>query len=365
MTDQPMIGLALSGGGFRAAAFHLGCLRALHDRDLLRRVQVVSGVSGGALLAALWAYGPADFDQFDATVVRLLQHGLHGEMLRRVIRPSAVGRNLHAIAAATASLLPGVPKPTVVRRANRTDALADTLREMVFGDVPMTEVTHPNLHVVLNATDLHTTNAVRFGNVRSSCSRYGTIMEPIPVALAVAASAAYPLLLPAIERNYTFERHGERQRQAVLLTDGGVYDNLGLSVLDPNRSSAFSEHVERVPYIVCCDAGRGRLVARSPHFLFPRATRTFEVVHRRSQDGGRARLHEWAATKQIRGFVMAYLGMADNKLPVPVADLIPRQAVAEYGTNFSAMSTTDFDNIASRGEQLIRVLLPHYCPELR
>lgn len=364
MTDQPMIGLTLSGGGFRAAAFHLGCLRALHDRDLLRRVQVVSGVSGGALLAALWAYGPADFDQFDATVVRLLRHGLQGEMLRRVVRPSAVGRNLRAIATATVNLLPCVPKPTVVRRANRTDALADALRDMAFGDVIMAEVTHPNLRVVLNATDLHTSNAVRFGSARSSCSRYGTIIEPIPVALAVAASAAYPLFLPAIERNYTFERHGDQQRRTVLLADGGVYDNLGLSVLEPNRSPAFSEHVERVPYIVCCDAGRGRLVARSPHFLLRRATRAFEVVHRRAQDAGRARLHEWAETKQIEGFVMAYLGMADSGLPVPVADLIPNQSVVDYGTNFSAMNTTDLDNIAGRGEQLIRALLPHYCPEL-
>lgn len=32
----PRIGLALSGGGFRATCFGLGCLRALNDRDLLR-----------------------------------------------------------------------------------------------------------------------------------------------------------------------------------------------------------------------------------------------------------------------------------------------------------------------------------------
>ena len=60
VTD-PRIGLALSGGGFRATAFGLGCLRALHDTDLLRHVAVVSGISGGSLLTAMWAYGPADF----------------------------------------------------------------------------------------------------------------------------------------------------------------------------------------------------------------------------------------------------------------------------------------------------------------
>lgn len=33
------IGLALSGGGYRAAAYHLGTLRALHKMDLLEKVE--------------------------------------------------------------------------------------------------------------------------------------------------------------------------------------------------------------------------------------------------------------------------------------------------------------------------------------
>ncbi|MFG3008653.1 patatin-like phospholipase family protein [Streptomyces calvus] len=71
------LGLALSGGGSRAVAFHLGCLRALNDRDLLDRIRVVSGISGGSLLAALWAYGPSDFADFDARTTDLLRRGLN------------------------------------------------------------------------------------------------------------------------------------------------------------------------------------------------------------------------------------------------------------------------------------------------
>jgi NTE family protein len=59
------IGVALSGGGFRATAFGLGCLRALHDTGLLPGVSVISGISGGSVLAALYAYGPEDFGEFD------------------------------------------------------------------------------------------------------------------------------------------------------------------------------------------------------------------------------------------------------------------------------------------------------------
>ncbi|MFD9734962.1 patatin-like phospholipase family protein [Umezawaea sp. NPDC059074] len=57
----PAVGLALSGGGPRAIAFGLGCMRALHDCDVLRHVRVVSGISGGSVLAAMWAYGPTTF----------------------------------------------------------------------------------------------------------------------------------------------------------------------------------------------------------------------------------------------------------------------------------------------------------------
>ena len=46
-------GLALSGGGFRASFFHLGVLARLAEMDLLRRVEVISTVSGGSIIGAL------------------------------------------------------------------------------------------------------------------------------------------------------------------------------------------------------------------------------------------------------------------------------------------------------------------------
>ncbi|HYJ88286.1 MAG TPA: patatin-like phospholipase family protein [Pyrinomonadaceae bacterium] len=46
------IGLALSGGGFRAALYHLGVLARLAELDVLRNVEVLSCVSGGSILGA-------------------------------------------------------------------------------------------------------------------------------------------------------------------------------------------------------------------------------------------------------------------------------------------------------------------------
>lgn len=72
-TSGPKVGLAISGGGFRATSFGLGALRALHDRGVLDRVVVVSGISDGSLLSAMWAYGPSQFEDFDESVVGLLR----------------------------------------------------------------------------------------------------------------------------------------------------------------------------------------------------------------------------------------------------------------------------------------------------
>jgi NTE family protein len=48
------IGLALSGGGFRASLFHIGVLARLAELGLLRRIEVLSMVSGGSIVGALY-----------------------------------------------------------------------------------------------------------------------------------------------------------------------------------------------------------------------------------------------------------------------------------------------------------------------
>ena len=53
--DQEVkLGLALSGGGFRSAFFHIGVLARLAELDLLRKIDVISSVSGGSIIAAYY-----------------------------------------------------------------------------------------------------------------------------------------------------------------------------------------------------------------------------------------------------------------------------------------------------------------------
>ncbi|MGD9893180.1 MAG: patatin-like phospholipase family protein, partial [Dehalococcoidia bacterium] len=278
------IGLALSGGGFRAAAFHLGCLRALDDRGLLPRVRVISGVSGGALLSALYAYGPANFREFDERATELLRNGLQLSITRQFLMTrraleAGLGVALRpadaAISLAQRLLAPNGPKRQRaalgqtglqrVPRVNVTTAFADVLAERFFGTKSMPMVTHDGLDVVLTACDLWTGSAVRFGSRTSACSRIGEILDDVTVASAVAASAAYPALLPSLEQRYRFrDRAGRELEQLLLLTDGGVYDNLGLSVLELGRDERYTRHVYDVDYVVACDAGQGRLAPALP-----------------------------------------------------------------------------------------------------
>lgn len=345
--SSPRIGLALSGGGFRAVAFGLGALRAMHDRDLLSSVRVVSGISGGAILSALWAYGAEDFGEFDLSTRTLLRTGLQLELTRRALSPRAAIRSLTS---AVRAVTVGSP-----RTFSRTEALVAALANRGL-DVPLSAVTHPDLAVVLSATDLSNGNAVRFGSQVSSSSPLGRIVDAGPVADAAAASAAFPLLLPPLVRRYQFERSdGSRHFTHTAMTDGGVYDNLGVTPLLPGRSSEHTSHVYDLDALIVVDAGRGRFLRTPATHWLRRTKQTFEISHGRVQDGTRSRLH---ATTSVP-LVHVYLGSSDDRLP-SIAGLIPRDPISAYGTNFSAMPASALEALSVRGEQITRALINHH-----
>ena len=370
------IGLALSGGGSRAVAFHLGCLRALHDRGVLPRIRVVSGVSGGGLMTGLYAYGPNNFAEFDERVTELLRRGMQWRIARRALfshrLPQSVGTRAIAGSAAvgTAAAMKMLRRKSsgapLRRWVSRTDAFEDVLRGVLSGvrlDEPRQD---DGLDVVINACDLRTGGAFRFGSQESGSSHLrARLVEAPDLATAVATSAAYPLLLPALDRNWEFERHdGSRFERRVVLTDGGVFDNSGTSAFRPGRSAKHSYNVYSVDYVIACDAGRGLLSERVPFHVASRTARAFEASFRKLQDASRGQLHDDRAAGKLNGFVMPYVGQIDENLPWSPPDLVLRADVVDYPTDFKAMSQADLDLIARRGEQLTRLLVERWCPDL-
>src|SRR5262249_3585772 len=72
---ESQLALCLSGGGFRAALFHLGALRRLNELGILSRVDTIASVSGGSILAAHlatrmrpWPQPGAPLDQWEQIV---------------------------------------------------------------------------------------------------------------------------------------------------------------------------------------------------------------------------------------------------------------------------------------------------------
>lgn len=384
------IGLALSGGGSRAMAFHLGCLRALHDRGILEKVSVLSGVSGGSVIAALYAYYDEPFEAFERRVEGALARGMVWGIAREIFfsaetpkilvslllgGTAAVFGRLVQFAAAplgwfrltgarTAHFLRGLSAP-VPRFASRTTAFERHLARVHFPDKLLTDVQRQNLKVVINAAELRTETAFRFGSMESGCWRFGRLIDVPTVATAVAASAAFPAFLPAIDRRLMFDRNGVQARHRVLITDGGVYDNLGISCMLPGRDPAYSTNAHPVDYIIACDAGQGMPAGtRRPYFLWARMLATIFTIHRRIQTMSLDLLHRMEASGEIKGFLLPYLGMSDARIPAPPADLVTRDATADYPTNFNPMSQRDLERLSRRGEQITNALLDAHAPYL-
>lgn len=186
----------------------------------------------------------------------------------------------------------------------------------------------------------------------------------VDVALAVTASAAYPIFLPALDRIWQFDKEGVETEHRVLLTDGGIYDNLGVQIFEPGRA-AVSLHNYPCDYVIACNAGQGQESGDGiPLGFYRRVKRSFEVVHRRVQDSTMNRLHYLKETGAIKGFVLPYLGQIDERLPWKPSVLVSRAEVIGYPTNFAAMNEKWIDRLSDRGEQLTRCLLSQYLPEL-
>lgn len=81
------IALCLSGGGFRASLFHVGVLRRLHELDLVKQIDSISAVSGGAVAAAAFKQHVDnsfifDRDGFERRLLRVTRAGLLGDYTR-------------------------------------------------------------------------------------------------------------------------------------------------------------------------------------------------------------------------------------------------------------------------------------------
>lgn len=263
------LGLALSGGGFRASFFHIGVLSRLAELDLLRPVEVLSCVSGGSIIGALYYMH----------LKRLLESKPDKEIMR--------DDYIRIIEKIEADFLAGVQTNIRVRAFSnfvknwkmfgrsysRSDRMAElydqtfydavaahptiSLAEIKIQPPDSVEPFHPRKHnasrrakvpmLIINATTLNTGRnwqftAVDMGeretdaetqsfekNLILSPLRFDDEVVPhekyrrVPMSVAVAASACVPGIFPPLALTDLYPDVVPQ------LVDGGVYDNQGLA----------------------------------------------------------------------------------------------------------------------------------------
>lgn len=273
MAHESKLGLALSGGGFRASLFHIGVLARLADCDLLRHVEVISTVSGGSIIGAYYYL----------KLKLLLESKADREITQKDYQDLVAQLLDEFLAAVQANprLLTFVNPVNNLRFRrpdySRSDRLGELLDELLYRPlvgahrrtpVQMRELIiqpkgeSPGFHperqnrrrhakvpiLLINATSLNTGRNWRFEAIRMGeppaddllsqdidkrmrlprPSRYSKLTpkhQGIELGHAVAASAAVPGLFYPLAISHLYE--GVR----VELVDGGVHDNQGVRAL--------------------------------------------------------------------------------------------------------------------------------------
>jgi NTE family protein len=222
---QPGVALCLSGGGYRAMLFHVGALWRLNDAELLPELKMISSVSGGSITAGVLGlkWPGLGFDdrgyatQFAAQLV---------DPLRKL-----AGKSIDRRSVCIGAALPFRSIDQEIARCYRKYLFDETKLK----DLPL------DPWFVFNTTNLQSTALWRFSPQYARDYLVGEIKGPnLTVAEVVAASSAFPpILSPAtvdMSQAGRYEDHPEdtlttaEYREQPILSDGGVYDNLGLEV---------------------------------------------------------------------------------------------------------------------------------------
>lgn len=185
------IGLALSGGGYRAAGFHLGLLSYLNRVDLLKQVKMISTVSGGTFTGAKYTLSLVEgqsFQEFYQKYYNFLKNTKLVELaLKKLNKKESKTPSLRTdLITASAQ----VYAETFLQDANG--------RAYRFGDILNANI--PLQEVIFNATEFRSGLAFRFQRSANSNAKIGNgkisidkaDAADIRVADIVAASSCFP-----------------------------------------------------------------------------------------------------------------------------------------------------------------------------
>lgn len=327
--DSKRIGLTLSGGGFRAAAFHLGVFRKLRAYGLLDKIDLISCVSGGSIAGAFLALNWHKLDVL--------------EQLDRYLATKSI---------AVASVISGALDPF----NSRLDKLADSYdRDLFAGQTLAALAGGPRIY--LNATNIASGNMFFFvAGGGKACEmgehELGTIESPnFSIARAVAASSAFPPVFPPLRLDASVYPPASAC-DYVTLSDGGIYDNLGINPALRTRNE--------LDYLIVSDGGK-------PYAIKIEPTESGAIVLKEGLD---------IMMEQIRGLEFDRIqhrhiaGLGPKPLWFSIDSTKGQEQngdaafASKIGTNLKALGADERAVLSRHGAALVASRLQTYAPEL-
>ncbi|WP_395391183.1 patatin-like phospholipase family protein [Novosphingobium sp. BL-8A] len=298
------IAVAFSGGGYRAMLFHLGAVIRLFETGVLRQAARISSVSGGSITSAKLAL----------EWPRLTDRAALFEL---VVKPI---RKLAATSVDVPSVLGGLILP-----GGASERVSHIYAKVLFGNATLQDLPDAPAFV-FNATNVETGKLWRFSRVRARDWSVGEIARPrFLLADVVTASSAFPPVLSpfVLETRPSDFTHVEEGVEPALLhdislTDGGVYDSLGLETV-----------FKRYRTLFVSDGGGSLAVDASPPADWVRhSRRVLDIIHDQVSS---VRVRQLIATYVAGQRAGAYWGIGSDISNFALADALSAPVARTLG----------------------------------
>ena len=329
------IALCLSGGGYRAMMFHVGVLWRLNEAAVLPTLSRISSVSGGSITAGVLAMNWAQ--------LAFNELGIAKKFDSRVVEPirAMAGTSVDLTAVLVGAGLPFTSISDRVAKAYRKHLFAKTTLQ----DLP------DRPRFVINATNLESGVLMRFSKPYLADYRVGRINKPdLPLAVVVAASSAFPPVLSPCTVDLEHEDWiseegndltGDEFRSQIRLSDGGVYDNLGLETAWKRYST-----------ILVSDAGSHIQADSDPSWDWVRqSVRVLKVIDNQVRSLRKRQVIDSFKLKRRSGM---YVGIRSHTADYPLPDPLPADPaltieLAAIPTRLDALDETVQDRLVNWG----------------
>ena len=276
--EQPFdeLALTLSGGGYRAAAYHLGVMDMLHRLGLLKSVRVLSTVSGGTYTGMKYALS--------------LVEGVPFEKFYTGFRDFLTNNNVIGEALGGLQDRPGTPfeeqMPSLIRGAANCLAAPEMFGDKRL-DVLLDNDTSHLREISFNATEFSTGNYFRVMRTESAGADIGNqnfavardVARMMRLADIAAASSCFPGAFEPLRFPDDFlwpqdlkdvrSALGPNFQSCLALMDGGIYDNQGVdSVI-----RTYKRKGNRVGLVIISDTNQRSPVSDTPQTADSRRAR--------------------------------------------------------------------------------------------